>query len=116
MEHIHDKSVGEIDDASSIKILLQALNWKPQRKVRRKRVAKQHEEEDDHEEVIKEEGHEANTGEFNQKKQPKHSFKTRIHGDKKRKMLISQIPITDGETVVQETIDLNVDDDKDSGN
>ena len=115
LDHIHKKSIDGKDAVSSIKILLQALNSRPQMKERRKRFAKQHEQEDDTKEVRSEDRKEAKVEELNQKKTIKHSFKTRIHGDKKRKMVLSQIPITDDETIVQETIDFDVDEGKDSG-
>ena len=112
LDHIHKKSIDGKDAVSNIKILLQALNSRSQMKERRrKRFAKQREQEDDTKEVRSEDRKEAKVEELNQKKNIKHSFKTRIHGDKKRKMVISQIPITDDETIVQETIDLDVDED-----
>jgi len=116
LDHIHKKSIDGKDAVSNIKILLQALNSRSQMKERRrKRFAKQREQEDDTKEVRSEDRKEAKVEELNQKKNIKHSFKTRIHGDKNRKMVLSQIPITDDETIVQETIDFDVDEGKDSG-
>ena len=96
----------------SINIILQALRSRPV--IRRARSAKHNEEDYTYEEV--DDDLESREEQLDEEKETKHTFKTRIHGDKKRKLVISQVPITNDEKNVQETIDLNVNKEDYQGN
>ena len=103
---IHKKSMDQSGNVRSINIILQALRSRPVRS-RRARAAKYNEEDYTYEEV--EDDLESRDERLDEEKETKHTFKTRIHGDKKRKLFISQVPITNDEKNVQETIELDVD-------
>ena len=97
----------------SINIILQALRSRPVRS-RRERSAKYNEEDYTYEEV--DDDLESREEQLDEEKETKHTFKTRIHGDKKRKLVISQVPITNDEKNFQETIDLDDGKENDQGN
>jgi len=104
-DNIHKKSMDHSGNVHSINIILQALRSRPVRS-RHERSAKYNEEDYTYEEV---DGDlESREEQSDEEKETKHTFKTRIHGDKKSKLVISQVPITNDEKNVQETIDLNV--------
>ena len=111
-DNIHKKSMDQSGNVRSINIILQALRSTPV--IRRARSAKYNEEDYTYEEV--EDDLESHDGRLDERKETKHTFKTRIHGDKKRKLVISQVPITNDEKHVQEIIHLDVDKDNDQGN
>ena len=108
-DNIHKKSTNQEEDVQNINILLQALRSRPlirrARSARRENIAHRDRNEE-------EESNEMS----NQEKKIKHSFKTRIHGDNKRKTLISEVPIRNHEAVVQEAIDVNIDGGNELGN
>ena len=112
-DNIHKKSMDQSGNVRSINIILQALRSRPV-KIRRPRSAKHDEEDYNYEEVA--DDLESQDRRLDEEKETKHTFKTRIHGDKKRKMVISQVPITNNEKIVLETIDLDVDKENDQGN
>merc|ERR1711874_51523 len=90
----------------SINIILQSLRSRPIRS-RRARSAKYNEEDYTYEEA--EDDLQSRDERLDEEKETKHTFKTRIHGDKKGKLVISQVPITNVEKNFQETIDLDAD-------
>ena len=108
-DNIHKKSTNQEEDVQNINILLQALRSRPlirrARSTRRENIV----DGDTNEE---EESNEIS----NPEKKIKHSFKTRIHGDNKRRTLISEVPIRNDEAVVQEAIDVNIDGGNELGN
>ena len=112
-DNIHKKSMDQSGNVRSINIILQALRSRPVRS-RRERSAKYNEEDYTYEEV--DDDLESREEQLDEEKETKHTFKTRIHGDKKRKLVISQVPITNDEKNVQETIDLDDDEENDQGN
>ena len=112
-DNIHKKSMDQSGNVRSINIILQALRSRPV-KIRRPRSAKRDEEDYTYEEV--EDDLESRDEQLDEEKETKHTFKTRIHGDKKRKLVISQVPITNDEKNFQETIDLDVDKENAKGN
>ena len=105
-DNIHKKSMDQSGNVRSINIILQALRSRPVRS-RRARAAKYNEEDYTYEEV--KDDLELRDEQLDEEKETKHKFKTRIHGDKKRNLAISQVPITNYEKNVQETIDLDAD-------
>ena len=111
-DNIHKKSMDHSGNVRSINIILQALRSRPV--IRRERSAKHDEEDYTYEEV--EDDLESDDGRLDEEKETKHTFKTRIHGDKKSKLVISQLPIRNDEKNFQETIDLDDGKENDQGN
>jgi len=109
-DNIHKKSTNQADDVRSINILLQTLRSRPL--IRQSRSARWHKTEDDEE---NEEEKESSNENLEEEKKSKHSFKTRIHGDNKGKMIISQVPIRKDETDINEVDNGNVDEKHESG-
>ena len=110
-DSIHKKSTNQADDVRSINILLEALRSRPL--IRQSRSARWHKKEDDEE---NEKENELSNENLEDEKKIRHSFKTRIHGDNKGKMIISQVPIRNDETVVNEVDNGNIDEKYESGN
>ena len=110
-DNIHKKATNQADDVRSINILLQTLRSRPL--IRQSRSARWHKTEDDEE---NEEEKESSNENLEEEKKTKHSFKTRIHGDNKGKMIISQVPIRKDETDINEVDNGNVDEKHESGN
>ena len=110
-DNIHKKSTNQADDVRSINILLEALRSRPL--IRQSRSARWYKTEEEEENEKEKESSNEN---FEDEKKIKHSFKTRIHGDNKGKMIISQVPIRNDETVVDEVDNGNIDEKYESGN
>ena len=110
-DNIHKSSSNQAADARSIIILLKALRSRPL--IRQSRSARWYKTEEEEENEKEKESSNEN---FEDEKKIKHSFKTRIHGDNKGKMIISQVPIRNDETVVDEVDNGNIDEKYESGN